>query len=359
MEYICPHCSSNVELYFHLDNSPILQNVLYDSESEAITCNRIAVDFYYCNSCCYLFNPSFREDDIAYDARYNNDQMSSPYYREYLSGLADKLISECSLGESSSVLEIGCGSGYFLKLLIDKVKVTKVCGFDPAYDGQYGLSNIIHKEYFSKSETKYNLVILRHCFDSFINSPNLIDSIRDSITDDGVIYIEYPALEYIIDAGDFSMLYHECHSYYSLLSITGLLKNFNLKVDSVFHLFNGQYSGVICSKLNTGVFDCSEILKIINEYKNILIWGVSGRAVTLMNHLCLNKDIVKFGVDVNINKQGRYIPGTGQRIISPADAVSLSPELVIISNYNYLDEIMSNFDSNVHFVTFDGQLHVK
>lgn len=359
MEYMCPHCSSNVELYFHLDNSPILQNVLYDSESEAITCNRIAVDFYYCKSCCYVFNPSFCADDIVYDARYNNDQMSSPYYREYLSGVADKLISQCLLDESSSILEIGCGNGYFLKLLMDKAKVKHACGFDPAYDGQYGLSNIIHKEYFSKNGTKYDLVILRHCFDSFIKSQDLIDSIRDSLADDGVIYIEYTALEYIMDAGDFSMLYHEYHSYYSLLSITGLLKNFYLKVDRVFHLFNGQYSGVICSKLDAGGFDCSAILKIINRYKNIVIWGVSGRAVTLMNHLCLNTNIVRYGVDINTNKQGKYIPGTGQRIISPADAVLSSPELVIVSNSNYLNEIMSNFDSKVHFVTFDGQLHIK
>lgn len=359
MKYKCPHCSSNVELYFHLDNSPILQNVLYDSEEEAMSCNRIAVDFYYCNSCCYLFNPSFCADDIVYDARYNNDQMSSPYYREYLSGVADKLISQCLLDDSSSILEIGCGNGYFLKLLMDKAQVTHVCGFDPAYDGQYGLSNIIHKEYFSKNDTKYDLVILRHCFDSFIKSPDLIDSIRDSIADGGAIYIEYPSLEYIMDAGDFSMLYHECHSYYSLLSIAGLLKKFHLKIDSVFHLFNGQYSGVVCSKLDAGGFDCSAILKIINRYKNIVIWGVSGRAVTLMNHLCLNKKIVKYGVDINHKKQGKYIPGTGQRIISPADAISSSPELVIVSNPNYLDEIMSNFDSGVHFITFNGQLHIK
>ena len=359
MEYMCPHCSSNVELYFHLDNSPILQNILYNSEDEAITCNRIAVDFYYCSSCCYLFNPSFCADDIVYDAKYNNDQMSSPYYREYLSGVADKLISECSLDESSSVLEIGCGNGYFLKLLMDKVKLTQLCGFDPAYDGQYGLSNIIHKEYFSKNETKYNLIILRHCFDSFINTPDLVESIKGSLADSGVIYIEYTALEYIMDAGDFSMLYHEYHSYYSLLSIAGLLKKFNLKVDSVFHLFNGQYSGVICSKLNAGGFDCSAILKIINHYKKIVIWGVSGRAVSLMNHLCLNKDIVKYGVDININKQGKYIPGTGQKIISPADAILSTPELVIVSNSNYMDEIKSNFETGVHFITFDGHLYIK
>lgn len=359
MECICPHCSSNAELYFHLDNSPILQNVLYDSEDEATSCNRISVDFYYCSSCCYLFNPSFCADDIVYDARYNNDQMSSPYYREYLSGVADKLIYECLLDESSSVLEIGCGSGYFLKLLMEKAKVTQICGFDPAYDGQYGLSNIIHKKYFSKNEKKYNLIILRHCFDSFINSPNLINSIRDSLADNGVIYIEYTALEYIMDAGDFSMLYHEYHSYYSLLSIARLLKNFDLKVDRVFHLFNGQYSGVICSKIHTGEFDCSAILKITRDYKRILIWGVSGRAVTLMNYLSLNRSIVKYGVDINTDKQGKYIPGTGQKIISPDDAILSAPELVIVSNSNYLNEIMSNFDSSVHFVTFDGQLHIK
>ena len=211
------------------------------------------------------------------------------------------------------------------------------------------ISFLQHAEWFKKDLTS----------DSFIKSPDLIDSIRDSIADGGAIYIEYPSLEYIMDAGDFSMLYHECHSYYSLLSIAGLLKKFHLKIDSVFHLFNGQYSGVVCSKLDAGGFDCSAILKIVNRYKNIVIWGVSGRAVTLMNHLCLNKNIVKYGVDINHKKQGKYIPGTGQRIISPADAISSSPELVIVSNPNYLDEIMSNFDTGVHFITFNGQLHIK
>jgi len=44
-------------------------------------------------------------------------------------------------------------------------------------------------------------------------------------------------------------------------------------------------------------------------------------------------------VDINPRKQGRYVAGTGQRIVPPADLPALQPDFVIIMNANYRDEI--------------------
>lgn len=44
-------------------------------------------------------------------------------------------------------------------------------------------------------------------------------------------------------------------------------------------------------------------------------------------------------MDINPKRQGKYIPGTGQKIISPKDLIELKPENIIISNAIYRDEI--------------------
>jgi hypothetical protein len=56
-------------------NSPLLQNVLYETEAEAKAAHTVTADFWVCETCLCLFNPRFEE--AAYSGQYNNDQSLS------------------------------------------------------------------------------------------------------------------------------------------------------------------------------------------------------------------------------------------------------------------------------------------
>jgi hypothetical protein len=50
-------------------------------------------------------------------------------------------------------------------------------------------------------------------------------------------------------------------------------------------------------------------------------------------------DDIEYVVDINPRKQGMYLAGTGQQIVAPEFLRSYSPDLVIIMNSIYRDEI--------------------
>ena len=89
----------------------------------------------------------------------------------------------------------------------------------------------------------------------------------------------------------------------------------------------------------------------------MVIWGISGRAISFLTHNALDKSHIQFGIDIDKNKQGKYIPVTGQLIISPQQAAEFEPDLIIIANTNYLEEIKTTHNLKAKFLTLDGILH--
>ena len=51
------------------------------------------------------------------------------------------------------------------------------------------------------------------------------------------------------------------------------------------------------------------------------------------------EDQIKYVVDINPHKQGKYAPGTGQEIVSPQYLEEYRPDTVILMNPLYLEEV--------------------
>ena len=50
-------------------------------------------------------------------------------------------------------------------------------------------------------------------------------------------------------------------------------------------------------------------------------------------------DEIQFVVDINPNRQGAFIPGTAQEIIAPERLLDIQPQLIILTNPIYEQEI--------------------
>ena len=50
-------------------------------------------------------------------------------------------------------------------------------------------------------------------------------------------------------------------------------------------------------------------------------------------------------VDINTRKQGRYVAGTGHRITAPETLQLSAPDIVIVMNAAYMDEIRLRLES--------------
>ena len=361
----CPIClSSEIETFFSLKNSPLLQNVLFETEAEAKAIERVNVNFMFCKDCRFVFNPQFQESKVDYTEKYNNNQMASSKYQQYIDELTDRVIHECELNSESRILEIGCGNGYFLSQLHKKLHNQNVVGYDPAYNGQYDMSGFIKKSYFKGKEGEnFNIIILRHVLEALLNFDEVLSTIASAMNKNTKLFIETPNLDYIIVNKDFSLMYHEVARYYSVRAIQCLLNKFGLEIQQAHLLFNGNNLGVFACKrpeistLRQISAKLESFEKIVSQYKKVVIWGISGRAISMLTHLSWDKEHVQFGVDIAKDKQGKFIPVTGQLIISPEQAISFGADLIIVANANYLDEINGTLSYKGKFLTLDGILH--
>ena len=352
----CPLCGGTTGQLFRLCRSPLLQNVLYDSRDAALTSIHGDFSFHHCASCHHGFNPGFRSSQVAYDSSYDNDQSSSATYRDHVEWVVGHLIDRCALGSHSRVLEVGCGNGYLLSRIEARCGA-EVSGFDPAYQGRYGDPAKIRCEYFHPTgEDTFDLAILRHCIDGLTDPASVIGTIASALPPTGHLYVESADLDYILRGADFSLLFHEYARYFSKTSLALFLGQHGFTLNCAESAFGGQYYACLF-RPSVGPSAIAEaparIIKALEGAQKVLIWGVSGRAITILSHLALGEDKVAHAVDIAEAKQGRFLPVTGQRILSPDEAVAFGPDLVIIPNRNYESEIRPHFDPATRFLLLE------
>ena len=75
----------------------------------------------------------------------------------------------------------------------------------------------------------------------------------------------------------------------------------------------------------------------------VVLWGGGSKAVAFLTTLNL-RDEIKYAVDINPNKHGTYIAGTGQEIVASAFLVEYKPDVVIVMNPIYCDEIQQDLN---------------
>ncbi len=68
------------------------------------------------------------------------------------------------------------------------------------------------------------------------------------------------------------------------------------------------------------------------------LWGAGAKGVTFLNAVAGGGGI-DLVVDLNPRKQGRFLPGTGQKVVSPEQLRDRAPARVIVMNPMYRDEV--------------------
>ena len=76
----------------------------------------------------------------------------------------------------------------------------------------------------------------------------------------------------------------------------------------------------------------------------VAIWGAGSKGVSFLTTLGI-ADEVEFAVDVNPFKQGMFMAGTGQAIVGPDHLRDHEPDLVLVMNDIYEDEIRADLAS--------------
>jgi SAM-dependent methyltransferase len=371
----CRACNSaGLQVFFEAKQVPVHQNLLTGSESEAKNCQRGDIQLGFCKSCGFVSNLSFNPDLLAYSPEYDNTQTYSPTFRGYLEELALDLINRYNL-QHKQIVEIGCGNGEFLNLLCDFGNNVGI-GFDPSYsdrEWKHERIRFIRDMYSGRyANHQGDLVCCRHVLEHIQDPAGMIATVRRSIGQRGdvVVFIEVPTLTWILRNVTFWDIFYEHCSYFTAGSLTRLFTACGFNVTRLSEAFRDQYLWMEATpRLNKIQIDphfdeietpgdtSKDIELFTNLYKekvqrihkqiyiylsagkNCVVWGAGAKGVTFLNTLNLTTDQIESVVDINPVKQGLYVPGTGQQVIGPEQLPSLDPNVILLMNPNYLNEI--------------------
>ncbi|HRQ57969.1 MAG TPA: class I SAM-dependent methyltransferase [Azoarcus taiwanensis] len=298
---------------------------------------------------------------MEYDEGYQNEQAHSEAFKRHLEAVSG-IVGRC-LGRQG-IVEIGCGKGYFLELL--SANGFDIRGFDPAYEGS---NPLIQKSTFQPTRAlAAEGLVLRHVLEHVRNPYEFLDMIRAANDGRGRIYIEVPCFDWILEHHAWFDIFYEHVNYFRLSDFFRLFG----RVDASGHLFGGQYLYVVAelSSLRSPRIEPASPVELPRgflsslgsmrssgavEKRPVCVWGGASKGVifSLLRERMGNP--VDMVVDVNPMKQGRYLAGTGLKVFSPKEALSLLPDeaAIYIMNSNYTAEIREMSGNRYHYIEID------
>ena len=370
-EITCPVCGfAHCERFLSRDNVPVQQNFLTPSQEKAINVPRGDLHMCFCSGCGFVFNSAFDPALMVYDADYNNTQESSECFKQHLSTLKEKLTAEAGL-KKATIAEIGCGKGYFLKMLVlDESLDNRGFGFDPSYEGEEILADgrlTFTKKYFDSSCRGFraDALVCRHVIEHIHRPVQFVEEISAALADspDCRLFFETPCVDWIFDHLTIWDFFYEHCSLFSTESIARLFNQRGYEIKSLEHVFGDQYlwleavksaeiiagqacSGSTLAKMKkfaayekVAVAKWKQEVQRLKRLGPLAVWGAGAKGVTFVNLVDRQRDLIELVIDLNPDKHGRYIPGTGHRVAGYKHLVSTGIKNVIVMNPNYVDEI--------------------
>jgi 2-polyprenyl-3-methyl-5-hydroxy-6-metoxy-1,4-benzoquinol methylase len=356
---------------------PVHCNILWSTRREAIHAPKGDLQLGFCQRCGHILNLAFDPELITYTQTYENSLHFSPRFQSYAESLANRLIKQYEL-YGKDIIEIGCGQGDFLKLLC-QLGGNRGVGFDPSYvpelDEILAENHItIIRDFYSERFAHYeaDLICSRHVLEHIQFPQSFLASVRRSIGDRShtLVFFEVPNVLFTLqDMGIWDLIYEHC-SYFSRNSLSYLLNTQGFEVINQTEVFEGQY---LCIESlprkghhsfiveNDGNLERlkSHVTTFADNYRErvavwqkkfeqfadaghrVVIWGGGSKGVTFLNTLGFQEQ-VEYVVDINPRKHGKYVAGTGQQIVPPEHLQNYQPEVVIVMNPIYYNEIQQN-----------------
>lgn len=317
--------------------------------------------------------------DYAYFSSYSDSWV------EHARRFVDDAVARLALGPDAFVVEIASNDGYLLQHVV--AKGIRCLGIEPAANVAQaavdkGIETVVE---FLGEETgtrvaaangKADLVVANNVF---AHVPDIVDfskGLRALVADDGRVSIEIPHLLRLIEGNEYDTIYHEHFSYLSLLTTQRVLAAAGLTVVDVEELpSHGGSLRTWSAPTETAPEPSPAVAKVLadeaaagldtleghdgfapqvekvredlmgflfqakREGKTVVAYGAPGKGNTLLNHCGIRSDLIRFSVDRNPYKHGRFLPGT-HIPIHPVEALAEArPDYVVIMPWNLRKEI--------------------
>jgi ubiquinone/menaquinone biosynthesis C-methylase UbiE len=372
----CLICGSDdVYLFLERDRVPVHQNLLADSREAALVAPVGKLSMCICRSCGFVYNATFDLSRMSYGARYDNTQTCSPEFEQYVERLVSHLVDEAGV-RGKTVVEVGCGKGDFIRRLVEHPgsEITGI-GFDPSYigpDSWHGGKLRFERRFYDQDAASVpaDVVICRHVIEHVPEPLELLKAVRRAVSTrpHALICFETPSVEWILENQVVWDFFYEHCSIFTPESLTRAFQTAGFDVQAVSPVFGDQYMWLEAEPSNGAKaesYEPSALVRLAERFaevasqledkwraaldraatsapngrKRVGVWGAGAKGVTFANLIDPDATAVCCFIEMNPAKQGKFIPGTGHRVIGPEEIEAEGLGSILVLNPNYIDEM--------------------
>lgn len=381
----CRFCGAPLEHVFcDLGMSPLANSYLQPDQANAME------PFYplralVCSQCFLVQLEEFETaEHIFSDYAYFSSYSSS--WLEHSERYVEQMMERLGLDGSSHVVEIASNDGYLLRFF--KERGVPVLGIEPAANVakvalQKGIPTLV--EFFGvetatsvKEESQADLLLGNNVLAHVPDINDFVGGMKILLKPGGVITMEFPHLQKLIDLRQWDTIYHEHFSYLSFTTASkvfaahglrlfdveelpthgGSLRIFGCHDDDAAKPLSDRARELLDREQAAGFTDLQmyldfgaqvhedkrRILEFLiglkDEGKRIVGYGAPAKGNTMLNYCGVRTDFLEYTCDLNPHKQGCVLPGTHIPIESPEKLLADRPDVVLILPWNLRDEIV-------------------
>ena len=341
---------------------------------------------YVCGKCFLVQLQEFVErehifSDYAYFSSYSDSWLA--HAKKY----TGQMVERFGINGQSFVVELASNDGYLLQYFVERH--IPVLGIEPAANvaevaTKKGVPTLV--KFFGR-DTARELAACGKQADLLLGNkvqaqvPDLNDFVggmKILLKPGGVITMEFPHLQRLMEQNQFDTIYHEHFSYFSLVTTERIFAEHGLTVFDVEELASHGGSLRVYARhaedeskpVGSSVLELrkreealgytrletySRFADQVKETKRKLLqflieakrngkkiagYGAPGKGNTLLNYCAIRTDFLDYTVDRNPYKHGRFLPGTHVPIFPPERIRETQPDYLLILPWNLKDEIM-------------------
>lgn len=377
----CPNClQGTMTSFYEIGPVPVHSVALVRTFQDAVSFPTGRIELAVCSNCGFISNTAFDESKMHYSPDCEETQGFSPTFNSFHRKLASDLIARFDLRDKT-ILEIGCGKGEFISLIC-AMGSNRGIGFDPAFvpsrtPAEGGDAVNFHQEFYSESSThaSADFIVCKMTLEHIPNTHEFVSTVRRAIGESKpTVFFQVPDMKRVLADIAFWDIYHEHCSYFTDESLRNLFTLCGFEVLETWRDYDDQYlmiTAIPASELASPqihrpsateldeVWEFAEQVKRRTNFwkstledalatgKKAVLWGSGSKAVAFLSSMRqIGADAVRYVVDINPFRQGCFMPGSGQQIVSPQFLADYKPDLVIAMNSIYLREIESDLNRN-------------
>jgi SAM-dependent methyltransferase len=372
----CSACgAADVRSFYRVEGVPAHSCLMLSSREEALAFPRGDIELGFCRRCGFIGNVRFDATLNRYSAAYEETQAYSPRFLRFLDELWEDQIDRFELGPGMTALEIGCGKGEFLVGLCERSGCNGI-GLDPGYRPERTQSSAAERLTFIRdlygpryAHLQADYVCCRHTLEHIAPVQDFMRLVRETIGERRHVnvFFELPDMERVLEQGAFWDVYYEHCTYFTRGSLARLFRAAGFDVHRLYKAYDDQYlmleaqpAAGATDALLPQENDLATVSSLVDRFERqvrerlqslsdsiarhrargsrLAIWGSGSKCVSLISSLRLGPELIAV-VDINPHKHGKFLAGSGLEIASPDALGALRPEVVLVMNSIYSEEI--------------------